>query len=146
MAPYSKNNKNNNYNENNNNNQKYKSKIMVLDDDFDIATIVKMTLQRYGFRNVSMFTEPSMAIREFRENGDDYSLVISDIRMPGINGFEFANYIYMVDPGIKVILMTAFNTPEDLLTMKSEYDAHNVTQIIQKPISPKKLAKIVSAL
>lgn len=119
---------------------------MVLDDDFDIATIVKMTLQRYGFGNVSMFTEPSMAIREFRENGDDYSLVISDIRMPGINGFEFANYIYMVNPGIKVILMTAFNTPEDLLTMKSEYDAHNVTQIIQKPISPKKLAKIVSAL
>ena len=42
-------------NNNNINNEKYNSKIMVLDDDFDIATIVKMALQRNGFKNVSVF-------------------------------------------------------------------------------------------
>jgi DNA-binding NtrC family response regulator len=118
---------------------------MVLDDDLDIATIVKMTLQSYGFNNVSLFTEPSKAIMELRENGNNYSMVISDIRMPGMDGFEFADHINRVNPDIKLILMTAFDINRDLLTMNS-YKPRNVTQIIQKPISARKLAKIVSAL
>ena len=133
---------------NNINNKKYNSKIMVLDDDFDIATIVKMALQRNGFKNVSVFTESSLAIKEFRESHNNYSLVISDIRMPGMDGFEFANYINEIKPGIKVILMTAFDVNNNLLTenMKSTANKNNIIQIIQKPISPKKLAKTVFSL
>lgn len=128
---------------NNINNEKYNSKIMVLDDDLDIATIVKMALQRNGFKNVSVFTESSLAIKEFRESHNNYSLVISDIRMPGMDGFEFANYINEIKPGIKVILMTAFDVNNNLLTenMKPTTNNNNIIQIIQKPISPKKLAK-----
>lgn len=128
---------------NNINNEKYNSKIMVLDDDFDIATIVKMALQRNGFKNVSVFTESSLAIKEFRESHNNYSLVISDIRMPGMDGFEFANYINEIKPGIKVILMTAFDVNNNLLTenIKTTANNNNIIQIIQKPISPKKLAK-----
>jgi DNA-binding NtrC family response regulator len=133
---------------NNINNKKYNSKIMVLDDDFDIATIVKMALQRNGFKNVSVFTESSLAIKEFRESHNNYSLVISDIRMPGMDGFEFANYINEIKPGIKVILMTAFDVNNNLLTenMKPTGNNNNIIQIIQKPISPKKLAKTVFSL
>lgn len=40
---------------NNINNEKYNSKIMVLDDDFDIATIVKMALQRNGFKCICIY-------------------------------------------------------------------------------------------
>jgi DNA-binding NtrC family response regulator len=140
------NNINVNTNFNNNNNGNYKSKIMVLDDDFDIVTIVKAALERNGYNNVSAFTGTSLAIREIRENCDNYSLVISDIRMPGMNGFAFANYINELKPEIKVILMTSFEINDNLLSMNSEYDASNIIQIVQKPISPKKLAKIVSAL
>lgn len=133
------------YYQDNINNKKYNSKIMVLDDDFDIATIVKMALQRNGFKNVSVFTESSLAIKEFRESHNNYSLVISDIRMPGMDGFEFANYINEIKPGIKVILMTAFGVNNNLLTenMKPTANKNNIIQIIQKPISPKKLAKTV---
>lgn len=133
---------------NNINNEKYNSKIMVLDDDLDIATIVKMALQRNGFKNVSVFTESSLAIKEFRESHNNYSLVISDIRMPGMDGFEFANYINEIKPGIKVILMTAFDVNNNLLTenMKPTTNNNNIIQIIQKPISPKKLAKTVFSL
>ena len=136
------------YYQDNINNKKYNSKIMVLDDDFDIATIVKMALQRNGFKNVSVFTESSLAIKEFRESHNNYSLVISDIRMPGMDGFEFANYINKIKPGIKVILMTAFDVNKNLLTenMKSTANKNNIIQIIQKPISPKKLAKTVFSL
>ncbi len=65
---------------------------MVLDDDFDIATIVKWLCKEMALR-MYLYLESSLAIKEFRESHNNYSLVISDIRMPGMNGFEFANYI-----------------------------------------------------
>jgi PleD family two-component response regulator len=66
------------------------SKVKVVDDDYDIAELVKMALQRDGFENVFAFTDPLLALEHFKVNREDYSLVISDIRMPGLNGFEFA--------------------------------------------------------
>ena len=139
----------NNVNNNNDDDddKKYESKIMVLDDDFDIATVVREVLRRNGYRNISMFTEPSIAIREFGENGNGYALVISDIRMPGMNGFDLAKHIGKINPEIKVILMTAFEVNDDLLSMNAKHDEIKcITQIIEKPISTKKLAKIVSEL
>lgn len=117
---------------------------MVLDDDYDIAELVMMALQRDGFENVFAFTDPLLALENFKLNHEDYSLVISDIRMPGLNGFEFTEYINKIKPGIKVILMSAFDVKDDnLLSMKLKYN-NNISGMIQKPISPKKLAKIVA--
>ena len=119
------------------------SKVMVVDDDYDIAELVKMALQRNGFENVSAF-EAFLALEEFRKNYNHYSLVISDIRMPGLNGFEFTEYINNIKPGIKIILMSAFDINDaNLLSMKLK-DNNNICGMIQKPISPKKLAKIVA--
>ena len=118
---------------------------MVLDDDLDIATLVKMTLQRNGFKNVFLFTDPLSALKDYRINHMTYSLVISDIRLPIMNGFEFVRQISRIKPEIKILFMTAFETNDnDLLAMNLKY-AKNVGGIIQKPVSPKKLAKIVDA-
>ena len=118
---------------------------MVLDDDFDIATLVKMTLQRNGFKNVFVFTDPLSALKHFRINHMTYSLVISDIRMPIMNGFEFVREVSRIKPEIKILFMTAFDANDnDLLAMNLKY-GKNVGGIIQKPVSPKKLAKIVAA-
>ena len=150
-------------NDNNNDNksaEKYNSKIMVLDDDLDIAAIIKLSLQKQGFNDVLVFSEPSSALKEFRKNHNHnnfYSLVISDIRMPGMNGFEVANYINEIEPRTKVILMTAFDVNDDDLLIenmkaknnnnkKKNDNNSNIIQIIQKPISPKKLAKMVYSL
>ena len=116
------------------------SKVMVVDDDNDIATLVRMALQRNGFENVFAFTDPLLALEHFKLNHEDYSLVISDIRMPGLNGFEFAEYLSKVKPEIKVILMSAF----DINSVKNFKYSSNISGLIQKPISPKKLAKIVA--
>lgn len=122
-----------------------KNKIMVLDDDLDIAELVKMSLQRNGFNNVFVFTHPSLALEDFGKNYNDYSLVISDIRMPGMNGYEFARYISRINPEIKVVFLTAFDVDNnDLLSMNAKYN-NNISCIIQKPVSPKKLGNIVSS-
>jgi DNA-binding NtrC family response regulator len=88
---------------------KRESKIMVVDDDFDIATLVKITLQKSGFKNVFVFTKPLLALEHFKINYKDYCMVIADIRMPEMNGFEFARSVSRAKPEIKVLLMTAFD-------------------------------------
>jgi DNA-binding NtrC family response regulator len=124
---------------------KRESKIMVVDDDFDIATLVKITLQKDGFKNVFAFTKPSLALEHFKINYKDYCLVISDIRMPEMNGFEFARSIIRIEPKIKVLLMTAFDNNDDtLLNMNMKYNT-NISGIIQKPVSSSKLARMITA-
>ena len=64
--------------------------------------------------------------------------------MPGLSGFKFADYISKVKPKIKVIAMTAFDiNNSDDMTINLKYNK-NIGGIIQKPVSPKKLAKIIA--
>jgi two-component SAPR family response regulator len=132
-------------NENNEVKLKRESKIMIVDDDFDVATLVKISLQKDGFENVIAFTKPWLALENFKINYKDYCLVISDIRMPEMNGFEFARSVSRIKPKIKVLLMTAFDNNDDtLLNMNVKYNT-NISGIIQKPVSSAKLARLVTA-
>ena len=81
--------------------------LLVVDDDYDIASLIKIGLEKIG-RSVSSFIDPSIALEEFSKNSSDYELVISDIRMPGMNGYEFIKQIKKINPKVNVILMTAF--------------------------------------
>ena len=81
--------------------------IQVVDDELDILIVIKMYLQRVGL-NVFGFTDPNLALEHFRINCKDYILVVSDIRMPGMNGFEFVRRVREINPAIKVLLMSAF--------------------------------------
>jgi CheY-like chemotaxis protein len=64
--------------------------ILVLDDEIDITSIIEQSLQGLGFR-VSAFTDPVVALEYFKLNfKHSCNIVISDIRMPGMNGYEFA--------------------------------------------------------
>ncbi|MCC2649452.1 MAG: putative signal transduction response regulator, receiver domain protein [Nitrososphaeraceae archaeon] len=87
-----------------------------------------------GF-NVDSFTDPFLALEHFHLNSKDYTIVISDIRMPGINGFEFVRKIREVKPKIKVLLMTAFDI--NATVFSEELLATKVNGFIQKPISLK---------
>jgi DNA-binding NtrC family response regulator len=118
--------------------------IMVIDDDFDIATLVKITLQKCGFKNVVVFTEPLLALENFKTDYKNYCLVISDIRMPEMSGFEFAASVSRIKPKIRVLLMTAYDINDDtLLNMNMKYNI-NISGIIQKPVTSSKLARMIT--
>ena len=100
----------------------YEGKVLVLDDDFDLVRLFKQILQNGGFKNVFAFTDPLLALEHFRINHKDYSLIISDIRMPAMNGFQFVSEARKINPKVKLLLMTAF-----------EIDDKEFAQALPKP-------------
>jgi CheY-like chemotaxis protein len=110
--------------------------IMIVDDEIDNTILIKLSLQKYGF-NVYDFTDPFLALEHFRINCKEYLLVISDIRMPGMNGFEFVRNVREIRPDIKILLMTAFDINTTIFS--EELLATKVNGFIQKPLSLKRL-------
>jgi len=111
--------------------------VMVVDDEPDMSLVVKMSLEHAGYR-ANAFTSPAQALKHFKLNADRYGLVISDIRMPEMNGMELVAGIREFDASIPVILMSAFVTASDV------DPGLNVAGLLEKPISREKLVKTVS--
>jgi DNA-binding response OmpR family regulator len=84
--------------------QEGKKKILAVDDELDMTTILKMALERVGF-TVDAFNDPMLALERFKPNR--YDLVVFDIMMPKMDGFELYNQLEKVDPGVKVCFLTA---------------------------------------
>lgn len=114
--------------------------IMIVDDEFDIISIFKQGLERQGF-HVFGFTEPALALEHFQTNYKKYRLVISDCRMPGINGYELVKKVKEIKYGVKVFLMTAFEIND--VEFRSVLPNVEIEGFLQKPIS---LANLVSTV
>ena len=114
----------------NNNNKNNGRFIMVLDDDFDIVFPIKRGLQRNGY-TVFAFTDPHLALEHFKINSSKYYLVISDLRMPSMNGLEFLKNVKRIRSDIKIFLMTAF----EIADLKSSIESLKIDEFFVKPFS-----------
>jgi DNA-binding NtrC family response regulator len=85
--------------------------ILAIDDEYDIVNLIQESLQKYRFK-VCIFTEPAAALEHFISHCKDYDIVISDIRMPGMNGYELLRKVKESNPKVKVVLMSAFEIQE----------------------------------
>ena len=120
---------------------------MVLDDEIDIITVIKHLLQvnnNNNFFHVYGFTNPFLALEHFRLNYKDYVLVISDIKMRSINGFEFVKKVRQINAAVKVLLMSALDIDNDLFdSFQVLASSIRVDGFMQKPISMRNLNEIV---
>jgi two-component SAPR family response regulator len=83
--------------------------IVVVDDERDIANQIKRSLESIDGLKVYTFTDPFAALEYFNSGcKDHHDLVISDIKMPGMNGYEFVKQVKKIHPQVKVILMSSF--------------------------------------
>src|SRR5215472_10085886 len=114
--------------------------ILIVDDDPDIVSILKLGLVRLGF-NVVTFTEPNLALEHFGLNYKNY-LVISDIGMPTMNGFEFIKKVKRLKATVQVFFMTAFEIDTD--EWSNVLPSVKIDEFIQKPFSLEKIGKLVS--
>ena len=89
----------------NNNNAERPRRILVVDDDTDVISTFKMILEMNGFE-VDAYTSPTLALSNFKPNS--YGLLLLDIRMPIMNGFELFRKMKSIDSGVEVCFITAF--------------------------------------
>ena len=87
-----------------------KGRILLVDDERDINTVVKKGLERVGFK-VRAFNNPLDALSNFEAGSYDVALL--DIRMPSMNGFELYKKLRAIDSKIKVCFITAFEMYEE---------------------------------
>jgi DNA-binding NtrC family response regulator len=116
---------------NENNNAKPLAKLLVVDDDPDIVQVLKLGLLKNRFL-VNSFTNPEEALQSFKSNSESYCLMLSDIRMPGLSGIQLARKIKEVNPGVKVVLMTAFEIRDN--EFSKVFPSTHVDGFVQKPI------------
>ena len=111
-------------------------RILVVDDEEDILSITKKSLERYG-HVADTFSSSLQAFEQFKQDPLLYDIVISDIRMPGIKGYELLKKVKQLNPSVKVFLMSAYEmweSPE--LTSEPEV---KVDDFLQKPFPPDSL-------
>src|SRR5690349_21417111 len=83
--------------------------ILIVDDEDELATLFAGLVRAIGLEAVS-FTNPLLAYEYFKNNPQKLSLVMTDMRMPGMCGLELANKIRKLNDSVRIFLITAFDT------------------------------------
>ena len=103
-----------------------KHRILILDDEQSLIKWLSYALEQKGY-DVFATTEPKTALQALREK--KYNLVISDIRMPDIDGFTFLKKVRKIYPDIPVIFITAYGSMESAVNALRD----KVSDYILKP-------------
>jgi len=118
--------------------------VLVVDDEPDVRKLVRMTLEKAGY-DVVEAEDGKKAIAEIKkdENSLLLNLIITDIRMPNMNGIDVINYYRKEWPSIPLIVLTGF-PDRDMATAMLQ---HGVVDYLVKPVEAEKLrASVAKAL
>jgi two-component system cell cycle sensor histidine kinase/response regulator CckA len=110
--------------------------ILVMDDDQMVREYMQVALERSEFQ-VSAPESVSEAMSIIERTGDRIDAVVSDVDMPGMDGFAFAGAVSDRRPGLPILLVSG-KFPERAAAQRFEF--------LQKPFRPGELARAVTAL
>jgi two-component system, OmpR family, response regulator ChvI len=148
--------KNNDNDDDNNNDKSRAFRILIVDDDADITVGFKEGLEGEGFK-IDVFNDPLETLSNFKEkeeaedeknnNTDNisstsssfYDLVLLDVRMPKMNGFELYHEMKKINDKVKVCFITAYEVYYEQL--KEEFPAIDIGCFIKKPIQISELVR-----
>ena len=114
--------------------------IAIIDDEADLVDLFQEILESDGFK-VCAFTDPIQAYNYIQKYPNDYDLILSDYRMPVMNGNELCTKLMRINSEFKVILMSAYENIEDDISkfkfMRKPTTIANLLQIVKNTISEK---------
>lgn len=122
--------------------QQGQKRILAVDDEPDLTMICSLALQYHGFK-VDTFNDAQEALSNFKP--DYYDLVILDIKMPNIDGFELYDKIKERDDKVKICFLTASELYYEEFR-KKEYSALDKNLFLKKPIDNDDLLKEVNKI
>ena len=107
-------------------------KIMMIDDDPSISYLFTQYLRSAGMI-VDSFTDPEKALAHFIESDyRHYDLVITDIRMSHLNGFELYQQLKALDPNLQILFVTALDIAQEITSLLPEV---KLNQFLIKPVN-----------
>jgi DNA-binding NtrC family response regulator len=116
--------------------------VSIVDDDPGTTIFLHEALRSIPGITIFTFTDPILALEHFQDKGYAYVVVISDFKMPGLNGMEFLKKIKDSNRFVRTILMTAFEIDN---TLFQEYTKMKIINgFLQKPIGLHDLIKEVN--
>ena len=107
-------------------------RVLIVDDEPDVIIAIEIVLEMNGFK-VDSFTDPLSALENFRQEAGIYDLLMLDIKMPNMNGFELYKHIKKIDDKVKVCFLTAGEMDYEQFR-KELIPALDKNCYIQKPI------------
>lgn len=110
------------------------NKILLVDDEPDLTLAFKLGLEDNGFQ-VDTFNDPLMALSAFKHKSSSYALVLLDIKMPKMDGFELYNEMRQINDQVRVCFITAYQQEDINAISLSDED------IIRKPITIKEMVQ-----
>jgi CheY-like chemotaxis protein len=109
---------------------------LAVDDELDMTSILKMALERVGYI-VDIFNDPVSALERFKPNL--YDLVVLDIMMPRMNGFQLYEQLKKMDHDVKVCFLTASSETYREQLRKEEYHELNKDLFLEMPLPVKEI-------
>jgi len=121
--------------------QSMRGGVLVIDDEPDVRKVVRLTLEKTGYYVVEA-EDGGQAIQALNEGEHPMVLdvIMTDIRMPRINGLEAMTYFQREYPSVPLIVLTGF--PD--LEMAMQLMKRGVTDYLVKPVKPEKLIMAVA--
>ena len=117
-------------------------RILAVDDEPDLTMLCRMSLEHYGFE-VDTFNDPQEALSKFKPGS--YDLIILDIKMPKMDGFELYHEIRKKDNNANICFLTASELYYEEFR-KKEYYALDKSMFIRKPIDNEELVNEVNKM
>jgi len=114
-------------------------KILVVDDQESMLLMLSQMLRGAGFE-VAAAADGEAGLKQFKENPDSFQLILTDVNMPGLDGFELLKRIKATHPKTAVIFLSGIN--EGVLEMGGKEFGANA--IINKPFQVDEVLKIVN--
>jgi DNA-binding response OmpR family regulator len=116
--------------------------ILFIDDEKDMTLAIKIILEETRLFHVDIFNDPDLALKRFRPNF--YALVIIDIMMPKMSGFELYEQLKRLDSNLKICFLTASEMYHREIR-EVEHCALNEDLFLQKPISNEDLVREIDS-
>ena len=122
---------------------KREKRILVVDDESDNTSVFSIGLEDEGFA-VDAFTDPQLALSAFKT--ETYDLLILDIKMPTMNGFELYEKIKKIDNKLKICFLTAFGEGYHEEFRRRFPASSSDVKFVRKPIRIDELVKKVNGI
>ena len=118
-----------------------RQRVLYVDDEEALVSLVKRMFARLG-HGVDGFTDPQQALEAFRSRPQDYDVVVTDLAMPAMSGFDLARAVLALRPDTPVLVTTGYVRPEDEVVARQI----GVREFILKPVASDELARVLDRL